>query len=990
MTTEQIPPRTSEPSYAWTQGTTKTYNLPIEHLDYDFIEKCKDENYLGKILTVLRSGEEGLYPDLTGFCEKKIEKLNPNSRVLRKSKPAATAASFTADEWQEITGDLKSWTDEMKQKENEQNIRNTTAVDFSSENNAPVRGANSSILSYQNSGDRKSTAKKCVKPKDYKEWDKFDVEEECAKIDRGKQAITSKTIFNDGISGIEKEIKTTGMSDKEKMIAADREKDKGNEAFRAGDYKEAFAYYTRSISVCPTVAAYNNRAQSEIELKEWYKALNDSEQVLKLDPGNLKALLRRATVYKHLGKCEDAAEDLKIVLQAEPLNPVAKKLLEEVEQKLKNSQPPSKTQKKGKRMTIKVVEDSIEEERENANQNEDSNTQFGGGTTNAKTVMGNILKKFSSKHEGQSNEKNTANGKNDSQNTATRGNAGNGSKDSLPAVSKNGPSKHNSETGSKNVKNDTNTAKRRNQDPPKTDDIQVSAVRSFSPTVREKSLQALPSAIAKLKSEGNELFKNGQFGAAELKYTEAITELTESATGYPAELSILYSNRAACYLKDGNSSECIQDCTRSLELQPYSIKPLLRRAMGYESLERYRQAYVDYKTALQIDSRIQIANDSVNRITRTLIEQDGTNWREKLPPIPTVPVSAQQYRWDEASASTARNKTLSTDQKQIKSDQDLGKSTEELFISLKTEGNSFVKKARYKEAVGKYSECLKLKPNECAIYTNRALCYLKLNQYKNAEDDCSCALKLEPSNVKAFYRRALAYKGLQNYTVSIDDLNKVLKLDSNVAEAQKELQEVSELLKKQRSASSHEKSRKKIQIDEVADGDEEETGPKQQDATKQVGSGDPTEDLPYIREAFENSHSPSEKGALLKPTNAYEFGQAFNVLRSKKDSTACAELLRNVEPKDLPLMITNKLESDAFTMIFQALEGHLLQEDPNRVYQHLIHLCKVERFKVVLMLLGKEEKEQVQQLFNSLLQMKSDLFAPEDIQNLAENYDIQS
>ena len=53
--------------------------------------------------------------------------------------------------------------------------------------------------------------------------------------------------------------------------------------------------------------------------------------------------------------------------------------------------------------------------------------------------------------------------------------------------------------------------------------------------------------------------------------------------------------------------------TRSLELQPFSLKPLLRRAMAYDSLERYRKAYVDYKTVLQIDISTQAAHDSVNR-----------------------------------------------------------------------------------------------------------------------------------------------------------------------------------------------------------------------------------------------------------------------------------------------------------------------------------------------------------------------------------------
>lgn len=41
------------------------------------------------------------------------------------------------------------------------------------------------------------------------------------------------------------------------------------------------------------------------------------------------------------------------------------------------------------------------------------------------------------------------------------------------------------------------------------------------------------------------------------------------------------------------------------------------------------------------------------------------------------------------------------------------------FGSLKQEGNDFVKRSQYQEALAKYTECLKIKPEECAIYTNR-------------------------------------------------------------------------------------------------------------------------------------------------------------------------------------------------------------------------------------------------------------------------------
>jgi len=33
--------------------------------------------------------------------------LAPGSRALRKDKPAATASSFTAEEWEKIDGDIK-------------------------------------------------------------------------------------------------------------------------------------------------------------------------------------------------------------------------------------------------------------------------------------------------------------------------------------------------------------------------------------------------------------------------------------------------------------------------------------------------------------------------------------------------------------------------------------------------------------------------------------------------------------------------------------------------------------------------------------------------------------------------------------------------------------------------------------------------------------------------------------------------------------------
>uniref|UniRef100_A0A3B5MGT9 Sperm associated antigen 1 n=1 Tax=Xiphophorus couchianus TaxID=32473 RepID=A0A3B5MGT9_9TELE len=279
--------------------------VPVEHLDYDYIEKCKDVKYLEKILRILRSGEEGIYPHLIKFCESHLEKLNPNSRALRKENPVATEASFSKDEWNQIVDDLRSV--------------------FLLQTSLPKQTRNSS---------------KRVVPRDYQEWDNITA-----------SACTLKCI----IPSVDAIINT--LSHQEKLLLANREKDKGNEAFRANDYEEAVAYYSRSLSIFPTVNAYNNRAQAEIRLEHWHNAMTDCLQVLELEPRNKKALLRRATVYYHMGKFQMASEDLRTVLQEEPNNPAAMQLLSKIEKKM--SDCPPEQQSRGKKILIEEVEEDL-------------------------------------------------------------------------------------------------------------------------------------------------------------------------------------------------------------------------------------------------------------------------------------------------------------------------------------------------------------------------------------------------------------------------------------------------------------------------------------------------------------------------------------------------------------------------------------------------------------------------------------------------------
>ena len=81
------------------------------------------------------------------------------------------------------------------------------------------------------------------------------------------------------------------MDENVKLIKAEQEKLKGNEAFNAKCYDEAVVYYTRSIQLNENAASYNNRALAYLKLEKWEKVIDDCNSVFKYDKENVKGNL---------------------------------------------------------------------------------------------------------------------------------------------------------------------------------------------------------------------------------------------------------------------------------------------------------------------------------------------------------------------------------------------------------------------------------------------------------------------------------------------------------------------------------------------------------------------------------------------------------------------------------------------------------------------------------------------------------------------------
>ncbi|XP_027010357.2 sperm-associated antigen 1 isoform X2 [Tachysurus fulvidraco] len=884
-------------SLLMTSSPGRSHTIPLEHLDYSYIQHCQDLKYLEKILNVLRSGTEGTYPQLTDFCEKRIETLDPRHRALRKDKFPATAASFSTDEWKHITDDLQTWQREITERE-QQLMQSPT---LNPDTLHPVRNF---TLERPPNTTATVSSKRCAVPRAYSDWDRFDVDKECAKIDEDINSNNAPAVINTAHTNITHHIDTSVLTQQEKSVLATREKEKGNEAFRARDWDEAVVYYTRSLGILPTVAGFNNRAQAEIKLQRWTDALKDCDAVLNIESHNYKALLRRASVYKHLGKLQEAHEDITSVLHSEPHNVTAQKLLQEVNERINTELPhkscPPNQPRNGKKLLIEDVGEEMDEE-----------------TNGEKDAESERVDKHPETEEQMDGE------------TARQA-----------EIKVDGEIERQTERWTDGVRQCVDTAA--------------------------------------VKHEGNDLYRKGQYGEAAEKYTHSITTLTQLDVYSKDDMFVLYCNRAACFLKMGRCSECVSDCCRALHLKPYSVKALLRRAMAFEALEKFRLAYVDYRTVQQINSHI--VQQHVNRLTKVLMELDGPDWRTKLPEVPFVPMSiphdctetlpmsqttpithpvptmetppntetpptmkisptgqcpptvevlphtetpptggpSQTGRRiniaevesdvtdedgdegiedkDEDGAAAAADEIdvnyiktsclsnrcavspansdwdrFDVDKECAKIDEDINSNNAPAVINTthrnithhidtsvltqqeksvlatreKEKGNEAFRARDWDEAVVYYTRSLGILPT-VAGFNNRAQAEIKLQRWTDALKDCDAVLNIESHNYKALLRRATAYKHLGKLQEAHEDITSVLHSEPHNVTAQKLLQEVNERINTELPHKScppnQPRNGKKLLIEDVGEEMDEETNGEKDAESERVDKHPETEE----------------------------------------------------------------------------------------------------------------------------------------------------
>jgi len=189
----------------------------------------------------------------------------------------------------------------------------------------------------------------------------------------------------------------------------------------------------------------------------------------------------------------------------------------------------------------------------------------------------------------------------------------------------------------------------------------------------------------------------GDIAAAETHVTNAI-ELSGDTGQY-------YEKRASLRLRLKKFAEAVDDCTRTLDIDPKSARALMFRAAARIEQGRFVEAITDCDAALEIDSALVSAH---------LVRGDAQ--RRNGEPIRAI---------DDYSEAIRQNP--------------------ELMMAWFGRGVARSQMRDYDAAIADYSRVIELAPDFAPAWYNRALAFEALGKVKEAKTDREKALELDPN-----------------------------------------------------------------------------------------------------------------------------------------------------------------------------------------------------------------------------------------------------
>ena len=234
-------------------------------------------------------------------------------------------------------------------------------------------------------------------------------------------------------------------------------------------------------------------------------------------------------------------------------------------------------------------------------------------------------------------------------------------------------------------------------------------------------------------------------------------------------LYLPYYYRAIAKYYLGDYVGAIDDCTMSVERDPYIVEVYRLRAINYIRVEDYEDASKDYDVLIK-DLKVKDRDVWYNLVLcKSQLKQNDEADHLLDSMIVTWPDYSRSYML-KAQIALGRNDTIAADSllrhTLVLDSANVDAISALAFISLR--------RGQYQKAESEYTRAISISPNQTPFYVNRALARYQQTDLRGAMDDYNAALETNPNNYLAHYNRALLCMQVGENNKAIVDFDFVL------------------------------------------------------------------------------------------------------------------------------------------------------------------------------------------------------------------------
>jgi tetratricopeptide (TPR) repeat protein len=316
---------------------------------------------------------------------------------------------------------------------------------------------------------------------------------------------------------------------------------------------------------------------------------------------------------------------------------------------------------------------------------------------------------------------------------------------------------------------------------------------------------ALMERAERLKKQANAKFNKGDIESSRSLYADAIGCIPQPhetySQGVKSLLSMLYSNRAVTYFRDKKYQESLEDCEKSILLDPQSEKSYIRKARALGGMEQHNEARACLEDAsAKLPNSKKIREELIKAIQDSL--PDSGRGGDAMTTADSVDFNGSVGSFNFVMMDAkARGGT-------IKYAGEL-----ELADKLKRNANAKFNRGDITGARLLYTEALACLPNDreneevraclASLYANRAVTFFREKEYGPSTWDCDKAIELDPLSEKSYIRKARALNALERYEESVACIEVGLQVIGGSSRLQEELDKAKEAIAEHGEDTSH-------------------------------------------------------------------------------------------------------------------------------------------------------------------------------------------